>query len=284
MSRQQRRRLDNALVSRGLAESRPHAIELMNANRVLVDGAIANNPARLVGVGQALEVKGPPPRFVSRAGEKLAHGLEVFGVDPAGLRCLDAGSSTGGFTDCLLQHGAAQVWAVDVGTNQLHERVRKDARVVVKEQTDIRSVRLDDTQEPFDLIVVDVSFISIGSVFGALTDLIKPLAPIIGLVKPQFEVTKQEASRGSGVITDPSLWARVLGEVVEMGGELGWRLDGLTVSPITGAKGNVEFVTCWRQGASNLEIVDDGCSSGSSHRMIADLIHQAVAEAEARVS
>jgi len=284
MRRQQRRRLDQALVGRGLACSPEHAVELMQANRVLVDGAIADNAGRMVASSQALEVKAPPPQFVSRAGEKLAVGLNEFGIDPAGYRCVDVGSSTGGFTDCLLQRGAAEVWAVDVGTHQLHERIRADERVVVKEQTDIRSLGCASVGDRFDLVVVDVSFVSVGAVFEALVGLAKPDAPIVVLVKPQFEVSRKEASQGKGVITDAGLWERVLNEVVAVAAESGRNLAGLVVSPITGAKGNVEFVTCWVHKPSSLDTVGDSCLSSSGRQQTAELIHQVVTEAEARVS
>lgn len=271
-----RRRLDVWLVRRALAQSRNQAAQLIANGQVLVDGAVADKPARMVGADQAVVLIGPPPKFVSRAGEKLEYALDQFGIDPAGLRCLDAGSSTGGFTDCLLQRGARQVWAVDVGTHQLHERIRADPRVEVREQTDIRRLELADVGARFDLVVTDLSFISLRLVMAHLVALAGPNEPILALVKPQFEAGRREASKGKGVIKDPLVWARVLGEVAETARYGGRYLAGARVSPITGAKGNVEFVTCWRAMTPNLDSV-------LAVQLASELIDQVVAEAEAGV-
>jgi 23S rRNA (cytidine1920-2'-O)/16S rRNA (cytidine1409-2'-O)-methyltransferase len=236
-----RRRLDTELVRRGLVGTRSRALAEIAAGRVTVAGAPATKAAHLVAAGQPIELLGPPPRFVSRGGDKLDPALDAFGVDVTGARVLDAGSSTGGFTDCLLQRGAAEVVDVDVGYGQLHERLRTDPRVEVRERTDIRAVRRDDLGGTFDVVVADLSFISLRAVLGPLLTLAAPGAPVVVLVKPQFEAGRQEASRGRGVVRDPLVWRRVLEEVVGAAQAESARVVAATVSPITGVQGNVEF-------------------------------------------
>lgn len=192
--------------------------------------------------GQALAVSAPPRAYVSRGGEKLAHGLERFRVDPSGRRCLDAGVSTGGFTDCLLQHGAASVVAYDVGYGQVHERIRTDARVEVHERTNIRDVTAADVPPPApDLIVCDVSFIALRTVLPTLRALGVDVAEAITLVKPQFEASRAEVGKG-GVVRDPSVWRRVLTEVAAVAADIGWTGVDVTASPLQGPAGNVEFL------------------------------------------
>lgn len=246
-----RRRLDAELVRRKLAPSREAAQRLIADGVVLVGGAVADKASRQVTPGEALRILGPRPRYVSRAGRKLDAALEHFAIEPRRARCLDAGSSTGGFTDCLLQRGAATVVAVDVGTNQLHERLRADARVEVREQTDVRKLVSDGAPliEPFDLVVCDVSFISLRLVLPALTALAKPGSPMALLIKPQFEAGREEASRGRGVITDPAIWHRVIHEVEDAARSLGAAMLGVMQSPITGSTGNVEFIGHFRTQA-----------------------------------
>lgn len=227
-------------MRRGLATTREEARSGIAAGRVLVAGAVADKPARLVRADEPVEVLGPPPRFVSRGGEKLDAALERFGVDVGGRRALDAGASTGGFTDCLLQRGAALVVAVDVGRGQLHERLRRDPRVVARERTDVRRLSVD---WPFDVVVADLAFISLRLVAPALAGaLAGPAADLVLLVKPQFEAGRAEASRGRGVIRDPDVWRRVLGEVRSALESRGAAMMGAMVSPLTGADGNVEFL------------------------------------------
>jgi len=187
-------------------------------------------------------LRGPAPPFVSRGGLKLAGALDRFGVDPTGRLVVDAGASTGGFTDCVLQRGAAAVTAVDVGYGQLHERVAGDPRVRVVDRTNIRTLTLDLIGEPVDLVVADLSFISLTLVVEPLLRVCRPAADLIVLVKPQFEAGKQEASRGKGVITSPDVWRRVLTEVIAAFVVGGATIMGLMVSPLTGADGNVEFL------------------------------------------
>jgi len=209
---------------------------------VLVGGAPASKPAHLVDPGQAVEVVGPGPRFVGRGGEKLDAALERFTVPVAGRRALDAGASTGGFTDCLLQRGAAQVIAVDVGYGQLHERLRADPRVDVRERTNVRSLDRDAIGGPVDLVVADLSFISLRTVLPALVPLVEPGGDLVLLVKPQFEAGRREAARGSGVIRDPEVWRRVVDEVATAAAEQrADRMDEMA-SPLTGADGNVEYL------------------------------------------
>jgi 23S rRNA (cytidine1920-2'-O)/16S rRNA (cytidine1409-2'-O)-methyltransferase len=232
-----RRRLDAELVRRGLVPSRQQAQEAIEAGRVLVGGAPAAKAARLVAAGEAVVVQGPGPAYVSRGGRKLEAALDGFEIDPTGLRCLDAGASTGGFTDCLLQRGASSVVAVDVGHGLLHERVRADPRVTVVERTNVRSL---DLGERFDLVTADLSFISLRTVAPALVG--HAAADLVLLVKPQFEAGRAEASKGRGVITDPAVHERVLEEVVVAFGQLGAAKMGVMRSPVTGADGNVELL------------------------------------------
>jgi 23S rRNA (cytidine1920-2'-O)/16S rRNA (cytidine1409-2'-O)-methyltransferase len=236
-----RRRLDAELVRRGLVESRAAAREAIAANRVTVSGAIAAKPARLVGRGEPVELRGPSRRFVGRGGEKLDAALEWFGIDVRGRRVLDAGASTGGFTDCLLQRGAAQVIALDVGHGQLHERLRADPRVVVRERVDVRHVGADDLGGPVDLIVADLAFISLRSVIPGLQALCHPGALLVLLVKPQFEAGRAEVSRGQGVIRDPEVRARVRDEIDASLRRAGATIMGWMESPLPGADGNVEL-------------------------------------------
>jgi 23S rRNA (cytidine1920-2'-O)/16S rRNA (cytidine1409-2'-O)-methyltransferase len=213
---------------------------LIAEGRVLVGGAPTTKPARQVDPGEDVQVIGDPPRFVSRAGEKLAAGLQRFGVDPSDRHCVDIGSSTGGFTDCLLQSGAASVVAIDVGTHQLHERLRDEPRVQVREQTDIRSAKPNQFPNGLTLAVGDVSFISLKLVLPVVSEL--NVGDALLLIKPQFEAGRQEVSKGNGVITSPAIWSRVLSEVIECASSVGLNCAGLMVSPITGRAGNVEFV------------------------------------------
>ena len=229
-------------MRRGLASSRQSARAAIEAGRVTVSGAPAIKAARLVAPDEPVVVAGDPPRFVSRGGEKLAAALDRFAVDPRGVRALDAGASTGGFTDCLLQRGAAEVVAVDVGYGQLHERLRADDRVEVHERTNVRDQGAGDLGPPFPLVVADLSFISLRAVLDSLVALAAPAADLVLLVKPQFEAGRAEASRGRGVIRDPDVWLRVLDDVGDALRARGAAIMGAMVSPITGADGNVEFL------------------------------------------
>jgi 23S rRNA (cytidine1920-2'-O)/16S rRNA (cytidine1409-2'-O)-methyltransferase len=213
-----------------------------------VSGASTTKATRQVSPAEPLVVSGPPARFVGRGAQKLEGALEAFQINVSGRHGLDAGSSTGGFTDCLLQAGAASVVAVDVGTNQLHERLRADTRVDVRESTDIRTITpelfLDDVLRTngFGVIVADLSFISTRSLLPVLAPLLAPDGDAIVLVKPQFEAGRQEVSKGRGIIRDPAIWTRVLHEFIDGAVDAGLEVEDLAKSPITGGKGNVEFL------------------------------------------
>ncbi|MDQ3978641.1 MAG: TlyA family RNA methyltransferase [Actinomycetota bacterium] len=222
------------------------------ARRVLVGGALAEKPARLVSAAEPVELLGPPPRFVSRGGEKLDAALERFSVPVAGRRALDAGASTGGFTDCLLQRGAAHVVAVDVGHGQLAPRLRDDPRVTVLERTNVRQLHL---VEPVSLAVADLSFISLRTVAAVLVRAIAPEGDLVLLVKPQFEAGPAEASRGRGVIRDPTVWRRAVEGVRAAFAAEGATMMELMVSPLLGTEGNVEFLAHVRRDEGRGEIL-----------------------------
>ncbi len=210
---------------------------------MLVSGSVADKPARLVAADEPVEVAGAPDRFVSRGGDKLQAALARFSIDPTGRRALDAGASTGGFTDCLLQAGAASVIAVDVGRGQLHERLRRDHRVTSLERLDIRRVTPATVGSPVDLVTADLSFISVTRAIPVLVgEVARPGAPVVILVKPQFEAGRVEASRGRGVIRDPDVHRRTLGEVSGALEAAGAVIMGVMPSPITGSSGNIEFL------------------------------------------
>jgi 23S rRNA (cytidine1920-2'-O)/16S rRNA (cytidine1409-2'-O)-methyltransferase len=235
--------------------TRQEAQEAIAAGRVLVGGAPADKPARLVGADEPVVLSGPPRRFVGRGGDKLEAALDRFAVDVEGLTALDAGASTGGFTDCLLQRGAARVIAVDVGYGQLHERLRADPRVDVRERTNVRALALD---APVDVVVADLSFISLATVAPALLGpgTVKPGGDAVILVKPQFEAGRAEVSKGRGVVRDPAVWRRVLGEARSALTGQGAAMMGVMVSPLKGADGNVEFLVHLRASTAG-DAVDD---------------------------
>ncbi len=237
-----RRRLDQELVARGLAASREQARAAIEAGLVTVGGAPATKAARLVAPSEPVRVAAPPSRYVGRGGHKLEAALERFGVDPTGRRALDAGASTGGFTDCLLQHGARSVVALDVGHGQLHARLRSDPRVEVLERTNVRHATVGQVGGPVSLLVADLSFISLVTVLDALLGLAEPGGDLVLLVKPQFEAGRAEVSRGRGVVRDPAVWRSVLDRVRDALVERGAAMMGAMVSPLTGADGNVEFL------------------------------------------
>ena len=236
-----RRRLDAELVRRGLATSRTVAQTLIAEGRVTVGGAPAAKASRMVDPGDAIEVIGDGPRFVSRGGDKLDAALDRFALDVAGRRIVDAGSSTGGFTDCVLQRGAAEVVAIDVGRNQLHERLRADPRVAVHEQTNLRHVDPADLGGPGDLVVADLSFISLRLALPPALALASPGARCAVLVKPQFEVGRAGVGKGGLVPPDAAeTCARALRAWLDT--VPGWRSLGLVPSPIDGADGNREWL------------------------------------------
>jgi 23S rRNA (cytidine1920-2'-O)/16S rRNA (cytidine1409-2'-O)-methyltransferase len=222
---------------------------LIEAGQVLVSGAVADRASRLVAAGEPVSVAGPPPRFVGRGGSKLEAALERFSVEVGGALALDAGASTGGFTDCLLQRGARRVVAVDAGRAQLHERLQQDVRVEAFEGTNIRTVSLDDLGGvQFDVAVADLSFISLRAVADQLVRWTKPGGDLVVLVKPQFEAGRREVAKGRGVIRDPEVWARTVREVIAALQSAGATMMGVMVSPLRGADGNVEFLAHLRAG------------------------------------
>ena len=243
-----RRRLDAELVRRGLATSRTDAQADVAAGRVLVNGAMAEKPARLVAPGDAVLVTGPPPRFVGRGGEKLDAALTAFGIDVTGCDALDVGASTGGFTDCLLARGAARVVALDVGHGQLHPRIRADPRVVVLERVNVRDATPATIGGLADVVVVDVSFISLTVIIPTLVTLCQPGSPMVLLVKPQFEAGRTEVGKGRGVITDPAIHARVAEEVASALRSAGCDVVAWIDSPILGGQGNRELLVHARRG------------------------------------
>lgn len=237
-----RQRLDTELVRRQLVTSRGEATELIAAGRILVNGAIASKPAHQVDPGDAVVVSGPPARFVSRGGEKLDAALEVCGIDVSGCRVLDAGASTGGFTDCVLQRGATHVVALDVGHGQLHPKIREDRRVTVIERCNVRDMTVEDIGGEVDVVVADLSFISLTLVVPALIGVCRPGSELVLLVKPQFEVGRRDVSKGKGIISDPELHQAACDGVSKSCEEAGATVHQIIESPITGAEGNKEFL------------------------------------------
>lgn len=225
-----------------MATSRRDAQELVDAARVRVGGAPALKLARMVSPEEPIFVEGPPKQFVSRGGEKLAGALDAFAIDVAGMRAIDIGASTGGFSDCLLQRGAAHVIALDVGHGQLHPKLRDDPRVTVIERMNVRHANMLDLGAPFDLVVADLSFISLTVVVQPLLNAAGTQGQLVLLVKPQFEAGKVDVARGRGIITDPELHARACQDVASALADLGGIVVDQMVSPIRGAQGNVEFL------------------------------------------
>ncbi|MGE0180537.1 MAG: TlyA family RNA methyltransferase [Sphingomonas sp.] len=238
-------RADQLLVDRELVESRAKAQALILAGLVFSGERRVDKAGQQLPADAPLEVRGKDHPWVSRGGIKLAHGLEHFGWDVTGAVALDVGSSTGGFTDVLLQRGAAKVFAVDVGTNQLAWKLRQDPRVIVHEQTNARYLRDAAVTEQIDLIVCDASFISLAKVLDKALDFAKPDGGLIALVKPQFEARREEIGKG-GVVRDPDVHARVCDAAGAWLASRGWAVIGVTPSPITGPEGNIEFLIAAR--------------------------------------
>jgi 23S rRNA (cytidine1920-2'-O)/16S rRNA (cytidine1409-2'-O)-methyltransferase len=242
-------RIDKLLVDRGLAESRTKAQALVMAGVVLVDEQRINKPSDTVGPNAAIRLKGgddPTSRYVGRGGLKLEGALREFKIEVKGLDCLDVGASTGGFTDCLLQHGAQRVTAIDVGHNQIDWRLRTDARVEVREGINARYLKPDDFPKKFDLAVMDVSFISATKIMPAILPLLEDASCLIVLIKPQFEVGKGEVGKG-GIVRDSEKRARVVAEVNSAAERLGLRVRNVIESPIQGADGNVEYLALYEK-------------------------------------
>lgn len=236
-----KQRIDQLLVARGLAESRARAQALVMAGLVFVGGDKVLKSGQQIAEDAEIELRGRDHPWVSRGGIKLAHALEHFGLDPAGGIAMDIGSSTGGFTDVLLSHGAERVFAVDSGTNQLAWKLRQDPRVTVLEKTSARLLTPELIDAPCNWVVCDASFISLDKVLEVPLRLAAPECRLVALIKPQFEVGKGEVGKG-GVVRDPALHRRVCEEVQAWLEGLGWQVQGIVESPITGPEGNVEFL------------------------------------------
>jgi 23S rRNA (cytidine1920-2'-O)/16S rRNA (cytidine1409-2'-O)-methyltransferase len=244
-----KQRLDLLLVARLLAESRERAQALILAGRVEVEGKRAVKAGERVDTSARLVVFGPEHPFVGRGGVKLAGALDCFAVRPAGRVALDVGASTGGFTDCLLQRGALRVYALDVGSGQLHYRLRKDPRVVVMEHVNARELKPADLPEPVSILTVDVSFISLRLILPALVPFMSPATDLVALVKPQFEVGRERVGK-HGIVDDPAAWDDVLASLVAFAAASGLGPQALARSEVPGATGNVEFFLHLRPGAS----------------------------------
>lgn len=256
--------MDVLLVERGLAESRAKAQAMIMAGQVRVSDQVALKPATAVAADSVLTVDSGP-RFVSRGGEKLNAALEAFEIDVSGLICADVGASTGGFTDCLLQRGAAKVYAIDVGKGILHWKLRNDSRVVVMEETNARFV--ESLPEEISLVTVDASFISLKILLPVIKKWILPLSSfsdeetkkearsnIVALIKPQFEAGKKDVSRGDGVIREPEIHKQVLLDVLSFARKEGFQIRGLIKSPLLGPKGNAEFLVWLRERGTGVDV------------------------------
>jgi 23S rRNA (cytidine1920-2'-O)/16S rRNA (cytidine1409-2'-O)-methyltransferase len=247
-------RIDRLLVERGLVESREKALKLILAGDVFVDGERVDKAGALVAAEAELELH-DRSRYVSRGGEKMAHALDYFNVPVAERICIDIGASTGGFTDCLLQRGAARVYAVDVGTGQLDPRLRRDSRVVVMEKTNARALDPRIFPEQPSLAVIDVAFISLEKVLPAVFGVLAPRAEIVMLIKPQFEVGREHVGKG-GVVRDPALHRSVVARLARYSVLRGWHVLGVSASPLRGPKGNREFflhISSQGRTAANIE-------------------------------
>jgi 23S rRNA (cytidine1920-2'-O)/16S rRNA (cytidine1409-2'-O)-methyltransferase len=257
-----RRRLDAELVRRGLARTRTEAQAAVRGGLVVVGGRPAEKPSTLVAAGEPVELVGAPRRFVSRGGEKLDAALSRFAIDVSGRDCLDAGASTGGFTDCLLQRGAARVAALDVGYGQLAWSLRSDPRVLVLERTNVRLLRPSDLPFVPTVVVADLSFISLRLVVRPLADAIATGGDAVLLVKPQFEAGPTEVGK-RGVVRDPEVWRRAISEVASACCSVGLAAQRVMASPLTGPAGNVEFALhCVKGGLSRRLELDDAIGEG----------------------
>lgn len=236
-----KKRLDVLLTEQGYADTRSKAQAIIMSGNVYVNGQKADKPGVSYEETVELEVRGAVCPYVSRGGLKLEKALRDFGVKPVDYVCSDSGASTGGFTDCLLQQGARKVFAIDVGYGQLDWKIRSDPRVVVMERTNIRYVTPEDLGEPLDLSVIDVSFIGLEIVLPTIKTLLKPTGQVLCLIKPQFEAGKENVGK-KGVVRDPKIHKMVLDNFVSLVDSLGFKILGLTFSPVKGPEGNIEFL------------------------------------------
>lgn len=262
-----KQRLDQLVFERGLTESRERARTSIMSGVVYVNGQKADKPGIAVDPAAEIELRGDALPFVSRGGYKLDKALKVFPVDPVGKTCIDCGASTGGFTDVLLQHGAAKVYSVDVGYGQLAWKLRNDPRVVNLERTNLRYVNREQIPEPLDLAVMDVSFISIRLVLPAVQKLLKPDADYICLIKPQFEAGREEVGK-KGVVRDPAVHERVVNGILEFAPTLGFTVMGLDYSPIKGPEGNIEYICHLKNGIYDAAAPDVSAIVDASHKAL----------------
>lgn len=246
-------RLDVAMVERGLVSTRSKAQALILAGEVLVDGRHALKAGEAVADDAAISIA-ERPKFVSRGGEKLDHALLTFGISLDGKMCADFGASTGGFTDVMLQYGAARVFAIDVGYGQIALELRNDPRVVVMDRTNARY--LESLPEPVDFVAIDASFISVCKLFPAVLNISKPTSSLVALIKPQFEAGKREVGK-KGVVRDNTVHRRILAEVIGSASTFGLTLAGLTASPLKGPAGNIEFLGYFLRGSDAVPIEPD---------------------------
>jgi 23S rRNA (cytidine1920-2'-O)/16S rRNA (cytidine1409-2'-O)-methyltransferase len=246
---QNKQRLDTLVVERGLAESRERAKRLILAGEVIVSGSNQVKPGQLISLDAEIVVK-QPPRYVSRGGLKLEKTLQVFQVDVRDSVAVDVGASTGGFTDCLLQHGARFVYAVDVGHGQLAWKIRQDPRVCVIEGTNIRTIDVNRLGLPVEIGVVDVSFISLQKVLPVIIQIVNPMGDVLALVKPQFEAGRQQVGKG-GVVRDVRIHVQVLRDLIQFVRGLGLSVMGISYSPIRGPAGNIEYLIWFKAGITS---------------------------------
>ena len=258
-----KKRLDQILTERGYYASREKAQRAILAGLIFIDGNCADKPGIKYDEEIKIEVKGCDCPYVSRGGLKLAKALEVFRLDAAAKTVLDIGASTGGFTDCLLKHGAKKVYAVDVGYGQLHWSLRNDPRVVVVEKTNARFLNKEIIPETVDLAAIDVSFISLTKIIPAVLKLLHNEGDIITLIKPQFEAGKKMVKKG--VVKEPEVHIQVLHKIISVVQELGWYLQGLDYSPLLGPEGNREFLGWWRKEKKELDLA----------QLVADVVNSA---------
>ena len=253
-----RERIDKLLVERGLAESRTKAQAMVMAGVVLVNEQRVEKPSEQIAPESPIRIKhadDPASRYVGRGGLKLEAALREFQIDARGLVCLDVGASTGGFTDCLLQNGAAEVFAIDVGHNQIDWRLRNDPRVVVKEGFNARYLDPENFGVTFDLVVIDVSFISVTKILPAAVSLLKPNGSMVVLIKPQFEVGRGEVGKG-GIVRDEEKRLKAVNDINEFATKLGLRTIGTIESPITGAEGNIEYLAHYSYHPASNHVVN----------------------------
>ncbi|MEE3468051.1 MAG: TlyA family RNA methyltransferase [Eubacterium sp.] len=248
-------RLDVLLVNRGLCESRSQAKAVIMAGEVFVDGQREDKAGASFAEEVNIEVRGKKMPYVSRGGFKLEHALEVFPLTVEGLTCMDVGSSTGGFTDCMLQNGAVKVYAIDVGTNQLAWKLRQDERVVVMEKTNIRYVMPEDIGEAVDFVSIDVAFISLEKVLKPVRALMKDDARMVALIKPQFEAGREQVGK-KGVVRDPKVHKEVIRRVLGYATEAGFTICGIDHSPIRGPEGNIEYLLWLEAGEQPADVAE----------------------------